>query len=177
MHLEKRVRHGNREVAFGRPRHFHRARAEEQEQRCEDPEPEIRHRRRPVPGLLRHRISWPGRRTGCCSIARRHPAIPLSGVSPPVNRASLAQLQRALDATGGTANPGAALVLGAGGSRLAYDLHMEFSLSQTFALDFNPLLLLIARKVTSGDKLVLHEFPTAPVSLDDHVVERSQQDR
>jgi SAM-dependent methyltransferase len=90
-----------------------------------------------------------------------------------VNRASLAQLQRALDATGGTANPGAALVLGAGGSRLAYDLHMEFSLSQTFALDFNPLLLLIARKVTSGDKLVLHEFPTAPVSLDDHVVERA----
>lgn len=89
------------------------------------------------------------------------------------NRAALAQVRRALEATGGVDDTGTTLVLGSGASRLAYDLHMEFSAANTIALDFNPLLLLIAKKVTSGEKLELHEFPVAPVSLDDFAVRRT----
>jgi ubiquinone/menaquinone biosynthesis C-methylase UbiE len=89
------------------------------------------------------------------------------------NRAALAQVRRALEASGGTDDPGAVLVLGSGASRLAYDLHMEFPAANTVALDFNPLLLLIAKKVTSGESLELHEFPIAPVSLDDFAVRRT----
>lgn len=88
------------------------------------------------------------------------------------NRASLAQVRRALEATGGTDDLGGALVLGSGASRLAYDLHMELSPADTIALDFNPMLLLIARQVMSGAMLELHEFPTAPVTLDDFAVSR-----
>jgi len=88
------------------------------------------------------------------------------------NRASLAQVQRALEATGGTHDLGDTLVLGAGAARLAYDLHMELRPANTLALDFNPLLLLIAQEVMSGGRLELHEFPTAPVTLDDFAVTR-----
>jgi hypothetical protein len=88
------------------------------------------------------------------------------------NSASLAQLRRALQATGGGDELGGTLVLGSGASRLAYDLHMGFRAANTIALDFNPLLLLIAQQVTSGEKVELHEFPTAPVTLDDFAVTR-----
>ena len=62
----------------------------------------------------------------------------------------------------GGSNPGRALVLGAGAGRLAYDLHMRTAASLTAALDFNPLLLLVAERVTRGDALELYEFPLAP---------------
>jgi hypothetical protein len=62
----------------------------------------------------------------------------------------------------GGAEPGRTLVLGAGAGRLAYDLHMRTTAPLTAALDFNPLLLIVADRVTRGDSLTLYEFPLAP---------------
>ena len=53
-------------------------------------------------------------------------------------------------------------VLGAGGGRLAFDLHQRLKPLATIALDLNPLLLLVARSVTSGNTVTLTEFPLAP---------------
>jgi uncharacterized protein YbaR (Trm112 family) len=63
-------------------------------------------------------------------------------------------------------SPGKTLVLGAGAGRLAYDLHQKNGASITVALDFNPLLLLIAERVTRGEALELYEFPLAPLDLE-----------
>jgi SAM-dependent methyltransferase len=62
----------------------------------------------------------------------------------------------------GATEPGRVLVLGAGAGRLAYDLHMRTPATLTIALDFNPLLLLVAERVTRGEALELYEFPLAP---------------
>ena len=67
---------------------------------------------------------------------------------------------------------GDTLLLGAGACRLAYDMHMTFGASRTVAMDFNPLLLLIAKAVTRGDPLQLHEFPIAPKTMEDFAVLR-----
>jgi len=40
-------------------------------------------------------------------------------------------------------------------------------------MDFNPLLLLIAQAVTSGEQLKMYEFPIAPISLEDDAVLRT----
>jgi hypothetical protein len=53
-------------------------------------------------------------------------------------------------------------VLGAGAGRLGYDLHMRTAAPLTAVLDFNPLLLIIADRVTRGETLELYEFPLAP---------------
>ncbi|MEL6870970.1 MAG: methyltransferase domain-containing protein [Pseudomonadota bacterium] len=58
--------------------------------------------------------------------------------------------------------PGDLLVLGAGGGRLAYDLHAAFDHPLTVALDFNPLLMIAAARVAAGATVPLHEFPIAP---------------
>lgn len=90
------------------------------------------------------------------------------------NLASLAQIRRALDAVGAaTDGIGDTLVLGAGASRLAYDMHMELDAERTIALDFNPLLLLIAQTVSAGDRLEVYEFPLAPATLEDIAVART----
>jgi len=68
---------------------------------------------------------------------------------------------------------GNVLVLGAGAGRLAYDLHMQAGCTTTIAMDFNPLLLLIAQAVTSGNSLKMYEFPIAPKSLEDDAVLRT----
>ena len=60
------------------------------------------------------------------------------------------------------ASPGRTLVLGAGAGRLAYDLHMRCAAPLTAALDFNPLLSIVADRVTRGETLELYEFPIAP---------------
>ena len=88
------------------------------------------------------------------------------------NNASLEQLQRAVDANG-SGEPGDTLVLGAGAGRLAYDLHQSLRPTCTVAVDFNPLLLFIAREMTRGHELQLWEFPLAPRSLDDTAVLRT----
>lgn len=85
------------------------------------------------------------------------------------NEASLEQVRRVLggDETGET------LVLGAGACRLAYDMHMALGTARTVAMDFNPLLLLIAKNAVHGGRLELHEFPIAPKTMSDVAVLRT----
>ena len=68
---------------------------------------------------------------------------------------------------------GGTLVLGAGSGRLAYDLHMQCAPRLTVAVDFNPLLLFVARDVTRGAPVELYEFPIAPRRLADHAILRT----
>jgi uncharacterized protein YbaR (Trm112 family) len=68
---------------------------------------------------------------------------------------------------------GSVLVLGAGAGRLAYDIHMQFDATCTIAMDFNPLLALVAAKVVRGESLELYEFPIAPLTAEDVAVERN----
>lgn len=63
-----------------------------------------------------------------------------------------------------------ALVLGAGGCRLAYDLHGQEFFASTIAVDLNPLLLLSARALLDGESVELYEFPIAPRSNDECAV-------
>ncbi len=86
------------------------------------------------------------------------------------NVASLKQVQSVIH---DHAELGKVLVLGAGAGRLAYDIHRNLDCGLTVAMDFNPLLLLTAQKVTRGEKLELYEFPLAPLSLEDDAVLRS----
>ncbi len=86
------------------------------------------------------------------------------------NEASVRQIQAVAQ---DNADLGNTLVLGAGGGRLAYDIHMKFNCSMTTALDFNPMLLLVARKICAGEQLKMHEFPIAPKSLEDDAVLRA----
>jgi len=86
------------------------------------------------------------------------------------NRASFKQIQSVLH---DHAELGKVLVLGAGASRLAYDLHTTLECAMTVAMDFNPLLLLVAKAVTAGNKLKLYEFPIAPLALEDDAVLRT----
>lgn len=62
----------------------------------------------------------------------------------------------------GDVAPGRVLVLGAGAGRLAYDLHMRTAATLTAALDFNPLLVIAADRVSRGETVELYEFPLAP---------------
>ncbi len=85
------------------------------------------------------------------------------------NKASLNQVRAVLH---DHADLGNVLVLGAGAGRLAYDIHTELSCESTVAMDFNPLLMLVAKAVTSGKRLSLYEFPIAPLALEDDAVLR-----
>ena len=49
------------------------------------------------------------------------------------------------------------VVLGAGASRLAYDLHLRCGASETVALDLDPLLLTVAHHVIRGEKVSMTE--------------------
>ncbi|MDH3616155.1 MAG: carnosine N-methyltransferase family protein [Gammaproteobacteria bacterium] len=86
------------------------------------------------------------------------------------NDASLNQIRSVLH---DHADLGNVLVLGAGAGRLAYDIHSNLSCTTTVAMDFNPLLMLVAQAVTRGDTLKLYEFPIAPLALEDDAVLRS----
>jgi len=85
------------------------------------------------------------------------------------NAASLALVRRAL----GAHAPSRLLVLGAGAGRLTYDLHAATSARTTIGLDFNPLLMLIARDVARGEARSMFEFPMAPRSAAEHAVLRT----
>ena len=85
------------------------------------------------------------------------------------NEASLQQIRAVLH---DHAELGRVLVLGAGAGRLAYDIHRAFDCAATVAVDFNPLLMMVARAVTSGEQLKLYEFPIAPLALEDDAVLR-----
>lgn len=86
------------------------------------------------------------------------------------NSASLSQIQSVLH---DHAELGNVLVLGAGAGRLAYDIHMTLGCTMTVAMDFNPLLMLVAQALTNGEKLKLYEFPIAPLALEDDAVLRT----
>ena len=85
------------------------------------------------------------------------------------NRASLKQIRAVLH---DHAELGNVLVLGAGAGRLAYDIHTQLNCTSTVAMDFNPLLMLVAKALTAGKSLSLYEFPIAPLALDDDAVLR-----
>lgn len=95
------------------------------------------------------------------------------------NRASLEQIRTTVAGDVSSSNTpssmqlGDTLVLGAGACRLAYDIHMQMDTSRTVAMDFNPLLLLIAKQVMSGQEAHFYEFPLAPLSQDDFAVMRT----
>jgi hypothetical protein len=82
------------------------------------------------------------------------------------NEASLELVADAL----GSVPAGRTLVLGAGAGRLAYDIHQRLGSESTVALDFNPLLLFVADRVSRGESLELYEFPLAPRRLQDQAV-------
>lgn len=86
------------------------------------------------------------------------------------NEASLAQIRATLTEDD---DPGKVLVLGCGAARLAYDMHMQLGGESLIAMDFNPLLMLIAKVVTRGDTLGLYEFPIAPLGDEDDAVLRT----
>jgi SAM-dependent methyltransferase/uncharacterized protein YbaR (Trm112 family) len=69
------------------------------------------------------------------------------------NEPALGELDKLL---GGRAL-GRVLVLGAGASGLAYELHRRFGATETVALDIDPYLLAIAERVIRGDRLRLTE--------------------
>lgn len=85
------------------------------------------------------------------------------------NEASLEQIRAITD---GGKSLGRTLVLGAGACRLAYDVHMQLDTDLCVAMDFNPLLLLIAKSVMRGDEPEFYEFPIAPKSINDFAVLR-----
>ncbi len=62
----------------------------------------------------------------------------------------------------GRFSPQRVLVLGAGAGRLAFDLHVALEPELTVALDLNPLLAEVARRMYAGASIELHEFPIAP---------------
>jgi len=88
------------------------------------------------------------------------------------NKASLEQIKAVAIASDGGEDLGNTLVLGGGACRLPYDIHQQMNTACTIAVDFNPLLLLIAKQIMQGDTLHLHEFPIAPRSIDDFAVLR-----
>jgi SAM-dependent methyltransferase len=81
--------------------------------------------------------------------------------------------QQLVSAALGEAALEALAVLGAGGGRLAYDLHMAGCAATTVALDFNPLLSLAHARIVRGEALPLHEFPLAPRCLADTAIART----
>lgn len=85
------------------------------------------------------------------------------------NSASLGEIEKVVGAREALGNT---LVLGAGAGRLAYDIHQRFDCDRTIAMDFNPLLMLVANAVTRGDTLDLYEFPIAPLTANDAAVLR-----
>lgn len=83
------------------------------------------------------------------------------------NEASIESLRRVL---GSDTRLGTTVVLGAGAGRLAYDLKRSFEVPLLVALDFNPLLLLIAERMVAGETLDMIEFPLAPRGPEDDAV-------
>jgi len=67
---------------------------------------------------------------------------------------------------------GLAAVYGAGGGRLAVEIHQRFEIGRTVALDPNPFPLLVAARLLAGETLALPEFPNEPRSEDVVVVPR-----
>ncbi len=85
------------------------------------------------------------------------------------NEASIALVRAMVSAN---SDWGRTLILGAGSGRLAYDVHTQCAPHLTVAVDFNPLLLFVARDVTRGGAVELYEFPIAPRRMTDQAILR-----
>jgi SAM-dependent methyltransferase len=85
------------------------------------------------------------------------------------NHAAREAVQRAL----GSARVERLLVLGSGAGRLTYDLHAILRPELTVAVDINPLLLGIARRMYAAERVDLYEFPVAPRDLASHALLRT----
>lgn len=55
------------------------------------------------------------------------------------------------------------LILGTGSSRFALDFHSQANVNNTFALDFNPLLLFVAQKMLSFQDLKFYEITSSSI--------------
>ncbi|MEM1263136.1 MAG: hypothetical protein AAGH76_12125 [Pseudomonadota bacterium] len=82
------------------------------------------------------------------------------------NAASLQMITDVLDGV----SPAKVLVLGAGAGRLAHDINVALAPTLCVALDFNPLLMLLAARLGSGASQTFVEFPLAPKTLADHAI-------
>jgi N2227-like protein len=71
-----------------------------------------------------------------------------------------------------TARPRRVLVPGAGGCRLAYDLHRVLEPDATCVTDVQPLLFLCAARILAGKTVTLYEFPSQPLDLASCAVRR-----
>ncbi len=65
------------------------------------------------------------------------------------------------------------LVLGSGAGRLPYDLHAILRPALTVAVDINPLLMGVARRMYAAERVDLYEFPVAPRDLASHALLRT----
>ena len=85
------------------------------------------------------------------------------------NQAALAAVRSAL----GSVRPERLLVLGCGAGRLPYDLHAILHPTATIAVDINPLLMAVARRMYAAERVDLYEFPIAPRDLASHALLRT----
>ncbi len=85
------------------------------------------------------------------------------------NQAAVAAVRLAL----GSARPQRLLVLGSGAGRLPYDLHAILRPALTVAVDINPLLMAVARRMYAAERVDLYEFPVAPRDLASHALLRA----
>jgi len=63
-------------------------------------------------------------------------------------------------------------VYGVGAGRLAVDLHQLLAPQRTWAIDMNPLPLLVAERLVRGQTVTLPEFPVAPHGEEEVVISR-----
>jgi hypothetical protein len=83
-----------------------------------------------------------------------------------------AELTRSLVADLVDQPPGRLAVYGAGTGRLGVDVHQSLAPSQTWALDLNPLPVLVGERLVRGETVTLPEFPVAPHGEEDVVIQR-----
>ena len=85
------------------------------------------------------------------------------------NLVSLEAIIKILDGT----RPRRILTLGSGAGRLSYDLHQRLKPDLSVALDMNPLLATVSRRLAAGETVDLVEFPRAPVDAASVAIPRS----
>jgi len=83
-----------------------------------------------------------------------------------------AELTRALVANAVDQPLGRLAVYGAGTGRLALDVHQSLAPVETWALDLNPLPVLVGERLVRGETVTLPEFPVAPHGEADVVIPR-----
>lgn len=70
----------------------------------------------------------------------------------------------------GDIRPKNILVLGAGAARLAVDVYQKLQPSMMLAIDINPFLFFVAKRLLDHRNVTLYEFPIAPRSADEFAV-------